>query len=77
MEYVRVTHPEDEVPEDVRRLVEQKSQFLLPVYNRPPIVLERGEGMHVWDMQGRKYLDFSGGAWVNEHVFPIPVKGFV
>jgi len=25
----------------------------------PPVVLERGEGVFVWDIRGRKYLDFS------------------
>ena len=30
-------------------------------YYQEPIVLERGEGMHVWDEQGQKYLDCFGG----------------
>jgi glutamate-1-semialdehyde 2,1-aminomutase len=29
---------------------------------RPPIVLERGEGPHVWDPDGRRYIDYVG-AW--------------
>jgi len=29
---------------------------------RPPIVLERGEGPHVWDADGRRYVDYIG-AW--------------
>jgi glutamate-1-semialdehyde 2,1-aminomutase len=28
----------------------------------PPLVLERGEGAHVWDADGRRYLDYVG-AW--------------
>ena len=28
-------------------------------------LLERGEGSHVWDVDGRKYLDFLGGIAVN------------
>ena len=29
---------------------------------RPPLVLERGDGPHVWDADGRRYVDFIG-AW--------------
>ena len=29
---------------------------------RPPLVLERGQGPHVWDADGRRYLDYIG-AW--------------
>ena len=28
---------------------------------RPDIVMEKGHGMHLWDTEGRKYLDFVGG----------------
>lgn len=30
-------------------------------YYEQPLVLERGEGMHVWDSEGRRYLDCFGG----------------
>lgn len=30
-------------------------------YYETPIVIERGEGMHVWDDQGNRYLDCFGG----------------
>jgi glutamate-1-semialdehyde 2,1-aminomutase len=29
---------------------------------RPPLVLERGKGAHVWDVDGRSYIDYVG-AW--------------
>ena len=29
---------------------------------RPPLVLERGDGPHVWDADGRRYIDYIG-AW--------------
>ncbi|HLO35274.1 MAG TPA: hypothetical protein VK194_04295, partial [Candidatus Deferrimicrobium sp.] len=25
---------------------------------RPPVVLERGAGPHVWDADGRRYIDY-------------------
>jgi len=33
----------------------------LAVYYDEPIELTHGEGRHVWDSQGRRYLDFFGG----------------
>lgn len=30
-------------------------------YYEQPLVIERGEGMHVWDEQGNRYLDCFGG----------------
>ncbi len=38
---------------------------LLAVTNRPDIVMERGEGMYVYDVDGNEYLDFIGGWAVN------------
>jgi 4-aminobutyrate aminotransferase len=33
----------------------------LNLYYEEPIALERGEGCHVWDTEGNRYLDFFGG----------------
>ncbi|MCW2716272.1 MAG: puuE, partial [Pseudonocardia sp.] len=33
----------------------------LAVYYEEPIEIERGEGRHVWDADGKRYLDFFGG----------------
>jgi predicted acetylornithine/succinylornithine family transaminase len=35
--------------------------YVVPNYKRFPIALVRGEGSHVWDDQGRQYLDFFPG----------------
>jgi acetylornithine/N-succinyldiaminopimelate aminotransferase len=40
-------------------------KYLMPTYARYPVVLVKGEGVYVWDTQGRKYLDFVGGLAVN------------
>jgi predicted acetylornithine/succinylornithine family transaminase len=37
------------------------AQYVVPNYTRFPIALTRGEGSHVWDDQGRRYLDFFPG----------------
>ena len=36
-------------------------QALLHTYNRTPIVFERGEGVYLYDVDGKKYLDFAAG----------------
>jgi glutamate-1-semialdehyde 2,1-aminomutase len=43
---------------------------------RPPIVLERGHGSHVWDADGRRYVDYIG-AWgpaILGHAHPAVVE---
>ncbi len=36
-------------------------EYVVPNYRRFPVALVRGEGSHVWDDQGRQYLDFFPG----------------
>lgn len=36
-------------------------QVLLHTYNRTPIVFDRGEGVYLYDVEGKKYLDFAAG----------------
>jgi acetylornithine/N-succinyldiaminopimelate aminotransferase len=38
---------------------------LLPIYRRTPLEIVRGEGAHVFDADGRAYLDFVAGIAVN------------
>ena len=33
----------------------------LALYYEEPIELDRGDGRHVWDADGNRYLDFFGG----------------
>jgi predicted acetylornithine/succinylornithine family transaminase len=44
---------------DELREVFQK--FVVPSYSRFDLVLARGEGSYVWDVNGKRYLDFGGG----------------
>ncbi len=36
-------------------------KFVVPSYARFDLVLERGEGNYVWDVDGKRYLDLAGG----------------
>jgi acetylornithine/N-succinyldiaminopimelate aminotransferase len=42
-------------------VIEQFRKFVVPNYTRFPVVLVRGEGSHVWDSDGNRYLDFFPG----------------
>ena len=46
-------------------IIEHEHQYILQTYNRFPLVLTRGEGVRVWDGDGKCYLDFLAGIAVN------------
>jgi acetylornithine aminotransferase/acetylornithine/N-succinyldiaminopimelate aminotransferase len=43
----------------------QESQLLVPTYDRVPVLFERGEGVYLFDSEGRRYVDFLSGIGVN------------
>ncbi|HVN22951.1 MAG TPA: aspartate aminotransferase family protein [Syntrophorhabdales bacterium] len=43
------------------KLIEKAKQYLANTYTRFPIVVTKGEGCWLWDMDGRRYLDFLSG----------------
>ncbi|NPC99085.1 acetylornithine transaminase [Nocardioides sp. zg-DK7169] len=45
--------------------LERYPHALMNTFGPPKLVLVRGEGSHVWDDQGREYVDFLGGIAVN------------
>jgi predicted acetylornithine/succinylornithine family transaminase len=50
---------------DSVNVVELEAQYLLQNYSRHPIVLVRGDGPYMWDIDGKRYLDFIAGIGVN------------
>jgi len=46
---------------DMKEYIEQAEAALLHTYNRYQIVLDRGEGVYLYDIEGKKYLDFCAG----------------
>ena len=46
-------------------ILRRDADHLLPVYSRYPVVMERGQGVHLFDLDGRRYLDMMGGLGVN------------
>jgi len=65
----------------------EKTQYYLELeekhgahnYHPVPVVLNRGEGVYVWDVDGKKYYDFlSGYSAVNQgHCHPRIVQSFI
>ena len=45
-------------------MIEQAEQDLLHTYNRYQVVLDHGEGVYLYDIEGKKYLDFMSGIGV-------------
>ncbi|PGH36736.1 acetylornithine aminotransferase [[Emmonsia] crescens] len=41
--------------------VGQRAPFMVPTYVRPSPVIDSGKGCYLWDMEQRKYLDFTAG----------------
>jgi acetylornithine/N-succinyldiaminopimelate aminotransferase len=57
-------------------VIQREQQFLLQTYGRYPLVIERGKGVFLFDLDGKKYLDFVAGLGVNAlgHAHPRIVK---
>ena len=48
-----------------QEIIAQEQQYVMQTYKRFPIVLTKGEGVRVWDNDGKCYLDFLAGIAVN------------
>jgi acetylornithine/N-succinyldiaminopimelate aminotransferase len=46
-------------------LIDLGKRYWVPVYKPRELVLDHGKGAHVWDTQGRDYVDFGAGIAVN------------
>ncbi len=45
----------------MQQYIEEAEEALLHTYNRYQIVLDRGEGVYLYDLEGKRYLDFAAG----------------
>src|SRR5580704_5065762 len=57
-------------------IVDVFTQYVIGNYRRFPVCLVRGEGSHVWDAEGNRYLDFFPGWGCNliGHCPPLVVE---
>lgn len=60
-------------------IVSLHGKYLMNTYNRYPIVVAKGAGVKVWDIEGKEYLDFLGGIAVNVlgHCHPAVVEAII
>lgn len=49
----------------MEQLIARGNKVVMKTYNRFPIAIECGNGMYVWDIEGKKYIDFVAGIAVN------------
>ena len=45
----------------MKEYIEEAEKALLHTYNRYQVVLDRGDGVHLYDIEGKRYLDFASG----------------
>ncbi|MCP4752162.1 MAG: aspartate aminotransferase family protein [Proteobacteria bacterium] len=59
--------------------ISTEDKYFVPFFNKIPISIERGEGIYVWDEDGKKYLDFTSGWGVTciGHANPVIVDALV
>src|SRR5437667_1878767 len=57
-------------------IIERERRFLLQTYSRYPLAIGRGKGVFLYDLEGKRYLDFVAGLGVNAlgHAHPRIVK---
>jgi ornithine--oxo-acid transaminase len=67
-----MTHTEQNLSSKSEALIAKENQYGAHNYHPLPVVLERGEGVYVWDVDGKKYYDFlSAYSAVNQgHCHP-------
>jgi acetylornithine/N-succinyldiaminopimelate aminotransferase len=60
----------------LEQIADLERQYLLQTYNRYPIAFSRGKGVFLYDLEGKRYLDFVSGLGVNAlgHAHPRIVK---
>ena len=59
-----------------KNIIELSNQYIANTYSRFPVVIVKGSGCKVWDIDGREYLDFVAGLAVCNlgHCHPKVVK---
>jgi len=67
------------VTSHTRKFLEREESFGAHNYHPLPVVLERGSGVHVWDVDGNRYFDFlSGYSAINQgHCHPRIIDAFI
>ena len=72
-------HKDQTLSSKSNELIEKENKYGAHNYHPLPVVLERGEGVYVWDIDGKKYFDFlSAYSAVNQgHCHPKIVSAMI
>ena len=46
-------------------MVSEHTKYMVATYVRPPPMMVKGKGCYLWDIENRRYLDFTAGIAVN------------
>ena len=46
-------------------MVGEHAEYMVATYVRPPPMMVKGDGCYLWDIENRRYLDFTAGIAVN------------
>ncbi|SGY21261.1 BQ5605_C016g08216 [Microbotryum silenes-dioicae] len=65
VDYLEPTHSDETPSKEVQSRLAKYASVTLAIYSRPPFILSKGDKCTLWDSEGRKYLDLSGGIAVN------------
>ncbi|KAF7905338.1 uncharacterized protein EAF01_005859 [Botrytis porri] len=60
-----ISHPDPSPSSQTAHLVAEQAPYMVATYVRPPPMFVKGSGCHLWDVDNRKYLDFTAGIAVN------------
>ncbi|KAI1470998.1 putative acetylornithine aminotransferase precursor [Daldinia caldariorum] len=58
-------NPDPSGDEPYSTMLKFHSNFMLATYDRAPPLFLKGKGSYLWDVENRKYLDFTSGIGVN------------
>ena len=53
-------------------IMDYAEQAIIHTYNRFPMVLDHGDGVYLYDVDGKKYLDFAAGIAVCALGYNVP-----
>ncbi|MBA7577131.1 Acetylornithine aminotransferase [subsurface metagenome] len=56
-----------------KKVIQLYQKFVIPCYQQYPLVMAKGKGANIWDVEGKKYLDFFPG-WAVSGLGHCPAK---
>ena len=60
-----LSNPDPPSDSSTAALTRDHAPYMVATYVRPPPVMAKGEGCYLWDIENRRYLDFTAGIAVN------------